>query len=368
MIPYGHQTIDSMDKKAVMDVLNSDLITSGPKTLEFEKKLCAYTSAKYAVAVCNGTAALHLAYRAINLKRGDEVITTPNTFVATSNMLLVTGAKPIFCDIRLNTYNIDEKKIEKLITERTKAIAVVHFAGQPCEMKFIWEIAKKYHLFVIEDACHAFGARYKNFQIGNGKSDIAVFSFHPVKPITTGEGGAILTNNKKFYEKMKLLRNHGIKKDANGFNVMSDFGYNYRMTEMQAALGISQIDKLPMFLRIRHNIVKIYEKKLGAISDILLPKEQNNSYSTWHLYVIRTKKPADRMKLYRYLLKNNIGASFHYPCVYKHPYYQRHGFQNVYCANAEKYAKTAITIPLHQNLTPKEVNYICKSIANYFKK
>ena len=217
MIPYGHQSIDKKDVEAIVKVLKSDWLTQGPKVLEFEKALAKYCGAKYAVAANNGTSALHLSYLVAGLKPGDEVMTSPNTFAATTNMLIVLGVKPVFCDIRLDTYNIDENKIKKLVSKKTKAIVPVHFSGQPCQMDKIYKIAKKYKLLVIEDACHALGAKYRGIKIGGCRySDMAVFSFHPVKSITTGEGGAILTNNKKYYEKLKLLRNHGIHKDEKG--------------------------------------------------------------------------------------------------------------------------------------------------------
>ena len=225
MIPYGHQFIDQNDLDGVADTLKSDWLTQGPKVLEFEKNLAKYCGAKYAVTVCNGTAALHLSYLAIGLQKEDEAITTPNTFVATSNMMLAVGAKPVFCDIRPDTYNIDENKIEKLITPKTKAIVPVHFAGQPCEMEKIKKIAKKYKLAIIEDACHALGAEYKGEKIGGCQySDMAVFSFHPVKSITTGEGGAVLTNSKKYYEKLMSLRSHGIHKDEKGKKIVDPRG------------------------------------------------------------------------------------------------------------------------------------------------
>ena len=217
------------------------------------------------MAVANGTSALHLAY--------------PNTFAATSNMMLAVGAKPVFCDIRPDTCNIDEEKIKKLVTAKTKAIVPVHFAGQPCEMKKIKAIADKYKLLIIEDACHAPGAKYKKGKIGNCLySDMAVFSFHPIKPITTSEGGAVLINNKKYYEKLISLRSHGIHKDKKGKNIMVEMGYNYRMTDIQAALGISQLKKLDKFIKARRQIVGWYKKELENIKEIILPQELPRNY------------------------------------------------------------------------------------------
>jgi len=373
MIPYGRQNIDKSDINEVIKVLKSDWLTQGPKVLEFEKKLAKYCGAKYAVAVSNGTAALHLAYLAAGLKKGDEVITTPNTFAATSNMLLAVGAKPVFCDIRLDTYNIDESKIERLITslpasrqEKLKAIAPVEFAGHSCEMDKIRRIAKKYNLIVIEDACHALGAKYKNNKIGSCKySDMAVFSFHPVKPITTGEGGAILTNNKKYYNKLISLRSHGIYKDKSGKNIMNELGYNYRLTDIQSALGISQLKKLDGFIKKRQQVVRWYEDELRDIKEIILPLELKYNYSGWHIYVIRTKQRKDRDKLTAHLKRKNIGVNFHYSAVYSHPYYKKIGYNNVKLKNMEEYHNSCITLPCYAELTRKDVKYISKAIKNF---
>lgn len=365
MIPYGRQKIDKKDIDSVVKVLKSDFLTQGSKVQEFEKKLAGYCNSKYAVAVCNGTAALHLAYLTAGIGKNDEVITTPNTFAATSNMLLATGTKPVFCDIRLDTYNIDESKIEKLITPKTKAIIPVHFAGHPCEMDTILKIAKKHKLIVIEDACHALGATYRNKKIGN-IGDMTVFSFHPVKSITTGEGGAILTNNNKFYQKLISLRSHGIKKDKNGKNVMTDLGFNYRLSDIHASLGISQLDRLDSFIKYRHGVINWYEKELGSFDKIVLPTHNNNCISSWHLYIIRTKNPKLRDKLSKYLKDRGIGVNFHYPAAYSHPYYRNNGFKNTYLKNEEVYHKTCITLPLHTSLTQKEVKYISNQIKNFY--
>jgi len=362
MIPYGHQNIDQDDINAVVSVLKSDWLTQGPKVLEFEKKMAKYCGAKYAVAVSNGTAALHLAYSAAGLKKGDEVITTPNTFVATTNMMVAVGAKPVFCDIRLDTYNIDENQIEKLITKKTKAIVPVHFAGQPCEMDNILRIAKKHKLFVIEDACHALGAKYKNKKIGSLKSDMTVFSFHPVKPITTGEGGAILTNNRKYYEKLLSLRSHGIHKDAAGKNVMTQLGYNYRLTDIQAALGISQLNKLDEFIKSRNEVATIYAKLFKDFSTVVLPTVSKDSYSGWHIFVVRVDNLI-RDKLMAYLRGKGIGVNFHYPAVYSQPYYQDN-FKTKKLINEEVYQSTCITLPCYPGLKPSEI----KKIVNDFKR
>jgi len=368
MIKYGSQNIDKSDIKEVIKVLESDYLTQGPKVFEFEKVLAKYCGAKYAVAVNSGTAGLHLAYMAAGLKKGDEAITSPNTFVATANMLLECGVRPVFCDIRGDTCNIDEAKIEKLVNKKTKAIVPVHFAGHPCAMEGIKRVANKRGLIVIEDACQALGAKYKSSKIGDCKySDMAVFSFHPVKSITTGEGGAILTNSKKLYERLIRLRSHGVTKDKNGFNVMTDFGYNYRISEMQAALGVSQIKRLDDFIKKRHQVVKWYKEELGDIKDIVLPAELKENRSAWHIYAIRVKDKKLRLLLFKHLLRNNIGVNFHFPCVYQHPYYKSRGFAGVKCPEAELYAGTAITLPLHTLLKNSDIKYIGKAIRKFFK-
>lgn len=366
MIPYGHQNIAAGDIKAVLKILKSDWLTQGPKIPEFERALAKYCGAKYAVVCANGTAALHLAYLAAGLKRGDEAITTANTFVATANMLLAVGVKPIFCDIRNDTYNIDESKIEQLISKHTKAIVPVHFAGQPCELAQIRKIAKKHKLLVIEDACHALGAKYKNIKIGSCQfSDLTVFSFHPVKSITTGEGGAILTNSRRYYQTLLSLRNHGIHKDAHGKNVMTALGYNYRLTDIQAALGASQLKRLNLFIRKRRQAVVWYRDELRKVKEIILPQEAAGNYSAWHLYVISVREPQARDKLAAYLKQQGIGVNFHYPAVYSHPFYQKNGYKSLSLKNTENYEKSCLTIPCYAALTKRDVKHIAKVIKNF---
>ncbi len=366
MIPYSKQYIDQRDIGAVSAVLKSDWITQGPTINKFEENLANYCGAKYAVVVSSGTAALHIAYMAADLKTGDEVITVPNTFVATSNMLLVVGAKPIFCDIKEDTFNIDETKIEKLITKKTKAIVPVHFAGAPCEMGTILKIARKKNLLVIEDACHALGASYGGIKIGNLKSDMTVMSFHPVKSITTGEGGAVLTNNKNYYEKLLSLRSHGIHKDQNGFNVMAEMGYNYRMTDIQAALGISQLKKLDKFIEKRRRVVSWYEEALRNHEEIILPV--TNPDSACHVYVIRTKRIMDRLPLYNFLRNAGVGVNFHYPAVYSHPYYQKIGYAGFKLPMEEIYHNSCITLPCFPGLSEALIKRIAKLINLFYEK
>lgn len=377
-IPYGHQSINRIDINEVEVVLKSDWITQGPKIAEFEKALCEYTGAKYAVCVSSATAALHLACLAAGIAKNDEVITSPITFVATSNSVIYCGGQPVFADIQEDTVNIDPKEILRNITKKTKAIIPVHFAGHPCDMKEISDIAKKNHLLVIEDASHALGAQYKSSKIGSCTySDMTVLSFHPVKIITTGEGGAILTNRKDVYEKLLMLRNHGIIKDKSKFinfnkltdgdwyYEMQDLGFNYRLTDIQCALGISQLKRLDSFIKKRKEIVKIYNTAF-AKNNFFLPIEKPVVKSAWHIYYLRLKNYQYRLGLYNYLKDKNIGCQIHYIPVYLQPYYRKKfGYKPGLCPKAEKYYKQTITLPLYPQLTNSEINYVIKTVKTF---
>lgn len=365
-IPYGRQTIDEKDIVAVTRVMRSAHLTQGPEITAFERALANYCGVRYAIAVSSGTAALHLAYLTASFKKGDEVITTPNTFVATANMLLAVGVKPVFSDIRLDSYNFDESQLEKLVTNKTRAIVPVHFAGHPCDMEKIWQLARKRKLVVIEDASHALGAKYGGKKIGAGRSDMTVTSFHPVKSITTGEGGAVLTNNKSYYKKLLLLRSHGIKKDKKGFNVMTELGYNFRLTDLQAALGKSQLERLDQFIKNRRRIAKWYQAELKDSQDTVLPTELSGSYSSWHIYVIRVLNPKMRDPLSVYLKKSGIGVNFHYPAVYAQPYYRKHGYRRVKIFNMDLYHRTCLTLPIFPNLARTEVKFVADRIKKFF--
>lgn len=361
MIPYGRQSVNPRDVAAVIRALKSDFITQGPSVAEFESAIARSAGTRYAVAVANGTAALHVAYLAAGIKAGDEVITTPNTFAATANMLLAIGAKPVFCDIRLDTYNIDEKKIEKLITKRTKAIVPVHFAGQSCEMDAIRKIAKKHRLLVIADGAHAIGATYRGKKIG-AVADMTTFSFHPVKPITTAEGGAIVTNNKKWYEAMCILRHHGMSKDRSGNNVMSALGYNYRLSDIHAALGVSQLKRLATFAKKRRAIVKRYRTLFTNINDIILPASDDAiSASAWHLFPVLV--PASkRNRIVAALRRKGVGIQIHYPPVYTHAYYRQLGYRPKRCPNAETFAASEISLPLFPDLTTRGQEHVVRAL------
>jgi len=381
-IPYSRQCIYSDDIQAVIDVLKSDYITQGPKVDEFEGKVAFYCGAKFAVAVSSGTAALHIACLASGLKKGDEAITSPITFLATPNSIFYTQAMPIFTDIDANTINIDPEKIEKEITKRTKIILPVHFAGLPCDMEKISCIARKNNLGIIEDASHALGAEYKLGgkwnRVGScSHSDMTVFSFHPVKHIATGEGGIITTNSKKLYEKLKALRSHGVYRDTKTagrgawYYEMRDLGFNYRITDFQCALGISQLKKIDRFIKIRREIAWIYNKKLSKIKEIGLPNgEKDYLRSAWHLYVIRLKAKlgveTERKKIFNYLRKNNVGVQVHYIPVYLQPFYQKLGFKKGICPNAEAFYRSAISIPLYQSMKDRDVRSVIKIISGIF--
>ncbi len=368
MIPYSRQSISDDDIAAVTTVLRSDWLTQGPTVAAFEKALADYCGARFAVAVPNGTAALYIAYAALGLRKGDEIITSPNTFVATSNMALALGAKPVFCDIRKDTRNIDERKIEACITKRTKVIVPVHFAGHPCEMDAIRRVAKKHELFVVEDACHAIGAEYRGARIG-GLSDLSVFSFHPVKPITTGEGGAILTNNEECYKRMLVLRTHGITKDpkktesvGKWFYEMVALGFNNRITDIQCALGISQLKRLPSFQKRREAIAAYYFKKLRSETRIVLPVHLSQVKHSWHLFVVEVRNAAKRRAVFDHLQKSGIGVQVHYIPVHYQPYYKKLGYGRRRFPNAEAYYDGALSLPIYPDLSRKEQDFVIEKL------
>lgn len=370
MIPYGRQTIEEDDIQAVVDVLRSDYLTTGPKIAEFEKMVADYVGAKYAVAISNGTSALHAACFAAGIQPGDEVITTPLTFAASSNCVLYCGGTPVFADVDLKTYNIDPEDIRRKITDKTKAIIAVHLAGQPCDMDEIHKIAKEHDLLVIEDGAHALGSVYKGKKVGT-LSDMTTFSFHPVKPITTGEGGMIVTDNEEFYQKMMLFRSHGITRDENlmtrndgsWFYQQLDLGYNYRITDIQCALGCSQMRKLDRFLARRKEIVTRYNEAFADCENIIIPYQLPETESGWHLYIVQVKN-CDRRKVFEALREQGIAVNVHYIPVYMHPYYQEHGYKDVHCKNAEEVYSHIISLPLYPTLMVEEQEYVIETLKH----
>ena len=370
-IPYGRQTIEDDDIQAVVDVLKSDYLTTGPSIVEFEKSVADYVGAKYAVAIANGTAALHAACFAAGIGVGDEVITTPITFAASANCVLYCGAKPVFADVKADTYNIDPADIQRKITDKTKAIIAVHFTGQPCEMDEIHAIAKKHNLIVIEDAAHALGADYKGKKIGS-VSDMTTFSFHPVKHITTGEGGMIVTNDAKLYERLVLFRSHGITRDeklmekneGGWYYQQLELGYNYRITDIQCALGVSQMKKLDKFVAKRRELVARYNEAFETVDGIICPKQVDGCHNSYHLYVIQVPN-GRRKEIFDKLREAGIGVNVHYIPVYKHPYYQKNGYQDVHCPNAEAVYENFISLPLYYGLSFEEQDYVIEMVKKF---
>ncbi|MDD2373488.1 MAG: UDP-4-amino-4,6-dideoxy-N-acetyl-beta-L-altrosamine transaminase, partial [Syntrophomonadaceae bacterium] len=359
-IPYGRQNIDEEDLKAVIEALCSDWITQGPLVEEFEARVAEYCGARYGVAFNSGTSALHAGMYAAGIEGGDEVITTPLTFVATANAALYVGARPVFVDIDEKTYCIDTERIEAAITSRTRAIVPVDYAGYPVEMKRIKEIADKYNLVVIEDAAHALGAVREATKVGT-QADMTMFSFHPVKHITTGEGGMIICNNPDYYERLKLFRSHGITKEAEYLEAddgpwyyeMQELGYNFRITDIQCALGISQMNKLEEFLHERRLLARKYDQAFNNINWLQTPPTPlPGSSHAYHLYPLLQAKEVNRTELFTYLREHNIGVQVHYIPVHLQPYYRRHfGYKPGDFPKAENFYAGEISLPLYPGLT-----------------
>ena len=372
-IPYGRQSVDENDIQAVLEVLRSDYLTTGPKISEFEKKAADYVGAKYAVAVNSGTAALHIACLAAGIGKGDEVITTPVTFAASSNCVLYCGGTPVFADIDEDTYNISAREIEKKITDRTKAVIPVHYTGQPCDMDEITSIARKHNLIIIEDAAHALGASYKNKMIGS-ISDMTCFSFHPVKPITTGEGGMVVTDDEELYKRLILFRSHGITRDESlmtaneggWYYEQLELGYNYRITDISCALGISQMDKLDGFIKRRREIAGRYDEAFKGNENIITPKQLSGCESGWHLYMIQVVNK-DRKEVFDRLRSEGIGVNVHYIPVYKHPYYKKNGYADCKCKKAETFYERAISLPIFPALTDEQQEYVITKVNEAVK-
>ena len=386
MIPYGRQDINQQDINAVVEVLKSDFLTQGPQVPAFEQAIIEACDAKYAVAVNSATSALHIACLALGLGNDDWLWTTPNTFVASANCALYCGAKVDFVDIDPRTYNLCAKQLEKKLIAAQKVgklpkiVIPVHFSGQSCDMQAIHELAKKYGFSIIEDASHAIGGKYKGEPIGNSRySDITVFSFHPVKIVTTAEGGMAVTNNAKLAEQLNLLRSHGITRDEELMTKAADgpwyyqqieLGYNYRMTELQAALGLSQMQRLEAFVIKRHELASRYDNLLHDLP-ITLPWQHPDSYSARHLYVIRLQLEQiniTHLDVFNALRAAGIQANLHYIPVHMQPYYQKMGFASGQFPEAEKYYKEAISIPLFSAMTEGQQDTVCSTLKTILSK
>lgn len=381
MIPYGRQHLDEDDVKAVVETLTSNWLTQGPAIPKFETALADYCGANFGIAVNSATSALHIACLALGVSEGDRVWTSPNSFVASSNCALYCGAKVDFVDIDLHTGNmcVDALRNKLALAESTnalpKVVIPVHFAGQPCDMKEIRALSKQYGFFVIEDASHAVGAKYQEKFVGSCEfSDICVFSFHPVKIITTMEGGMALTNNSEWAEKMRMLRSHGITNDPEKMTEDSHgpwyyqqiaLGFNYRMTDVEAALGLSQLKKLPGFLEKRNTLAAHYDERFASKENISPLKQSNNRYSSYHLYVVRasglTRK--EHAFVVEQLRDKGVFAHLHYIPIHCQPYYKNLGFNIGDFPNAESYYEQAITLPLFPELTREQIDLIVDSLS-----
>jgi UDP-4-amino-4,6-dideoxy-N-acetyl-beta-L-altrosamine transaminase len=385
MIPYGRQDINQADIDAVTEILKSDFLTQGPTIVNFEKAVAEYCSAKYAVAVNSATSALHIACMALDLGPGDWLWTSPNTFVATSNGALYCNANVDFVDIDPNTYNIsiealkDKLESAKRNNRLPKVVAPVHFSGQSAEMEAIFKLSQEYGFKIIEDASHAIGASYKNQKVGICKySDITVFSFHPVKIITTGEGGMLTTNDPLLFDRLQRHRSHGITSNPSQMSERPAdeiwnyqqimMGYNYRITDIQAALGLNQIKRLDEFVNIRHRIANRYNQELARLP-IQLPFQHPDTYSSFHLYVIRIKlneSPKTQKEVYDALQLGGVNVNLHYIPVHRQPYYENLGFKAGYCPESELYHKETLSIPMYPTLTEEEQSKVIEILHNCF--
>lgn len=383
MIPYGRQSVSEEDIEAVVEVLRSDFLTQGPKVSEFENTLCRYTGAEYSIAVNSATSALHLSCMALDLGAGDILWTSAVTFVASANCAFYCGATVDLIDIDPATYNLNvndlEKKLEhaKASGRLPKIIVAVHMAGQPCEMKAIKALADRYQVSLIEDASHAIGATYQNGKVGAcAYSDLTVFSFHPVKIVTSGEGGAVLTNNKQLAKRVELLRSHGVTRDVNDMVNTSEgdwyyeqvsLGFNYRITDIHAALGISQTKRLDEFVARRNHIAQSYNQ---AFSDLplKLPKVANGNISAWHLYIVRLDLEqihADRKQVFDALRANGLHVNVHYIPLYKQPYFiEKLGVDASRFPEAEQYYKEALTLPLYPSMSQADIDCVIETVGS----
>jgi UDP-4-amino-4,6-dideoxy-N-acetyl-beta-L-altrosamine transaminase len=366
MLPYGQQWIEDDDIEAVVAALKSPMLTTGPKINEFEQAVASFVGAEYAVAFSNGTAALHGACYAAGITAGDEVITSAITFAASANCARYVGANVVFADIDGRTYNIDPSDVARKITARTKAIIPVDFTGQPCHIDEIVKLARQHQLVVIQDGAHSLGAKYKGEFVGT-QADMTMFSFHPVKPVTTAEGGVIVTNDERYYERLKLFRTHGItttpfaKEQGAWYYEMIDLGYNYRMTDLQAALGVSQLKKLTPFIKRRRELAALYTELLRDVPGVTAPFQSEESESGWHLYSIQIDAATvckSRKQIFEEMRAANIGVHVHYIPVYWFPYYEQLGYNKGLCPVAEQWYDQALTLPLYPRMQEDDVREV----------
>ncbi|ACN16730.1 ArnB [Desulforapulum autotrophicum HRM2] len=374
-IPYGRQSIDEEDIQAVVNILKSDWLTTGPQIEKFEKAFCSFTNANEAVAVSSGTAALHAAMNAINIQPGDEVIVPPMTFAATANAVVYQGGTPVFADVLPDTLLINPEEVKKKITSRTKAIIAVDYAGQSCDYDALRFISDKHKLYLITDACHALGGRYKGRKIGS-LADLTLFSFHPVKHITTGEGGMITCSDSTLAAKMKTFRNHGITTDQHRRSMegtwyyeMESLGYNYRITDIQCALGLSQLKKLDGWIKNRNWIARKYDKAFSeeeSISPLKVMKEMVHAY---HLYVIKLPDRKLRDTVYKEMHRHNIGVNVHYIPVHLHPYYRKtFNTSQGLCPVAEDAFQRILSLPMHPKINNTDIKRIVTELTNAIEK
>ena len=371
VLPYGRQWIDDDDISAVVDVLRSDWLTTGPKVSEFEEAFAEYVGAKYAVAVSSGTAALHASAFACGLREGDEVITTPLTFAASANCVLYQQGTPVFADVRPDTLNLDPEQVRKKITPRTKAIIPVDYTGQPADMDAINAIAADHGLMVIEDASHAPGAKYKERRVGT-LADMTVFSLHPVKHLTTGEGGVVTTDDSRLAQQLRMFRNHGLSSDAKErqekgvfFYEMVELGYNYRLTDIQCALGLSQLGKVDRWLDRRREIAAHYSDVLGPMPELQLPAVRPDCEPAWHLFVVLLNLEelrVGRNEVFQALRAENIGVNVHYVPVPWHPYYQNLGYQRGNWPVAEDAYERMLSLPMFPTIDDKDIDDVFEAL------
>lgn len=373
LIPYGRHQIDRSDIDAVVDVLQSDWLTTGAKIGEFEAALARYTGASQAVAVSSGTAALHCAAYSVGIEPGDEVIVPAITFAATANCVIALGGKPVIVDVEPDTLLIDMGSVETHITSRTRAIIAVDYAGQPCDYTALRALADKHNISLISDACHALGARFEEKSVGQ-LADATVFSFHPVKHITTGEGGAIVTDDPELASRMRRFRNHGIDADLHQrsnagtwFYEVVDLGFNYRLTDFQCALGLSQLEKIEQWISRRRNIARQYDRAFGTIDAIQPLAVKKDGRHVYHLYVVQVNRSGSlksRAELFSALRDKGIGVNVHYIPLNLHPYYQNHlGARNGQCPVAETAYENILSLPIFPAMSDADVDYIVETIA-----